>query len=68
MDHLSGSFWADLLSPGFQKIECDLKPFNLGLDSALRRATDRPFWRCIRGNGYALWTCHLMMMITWEHP
>jgi len=28
-------------------IESDLKPLNLGLHSALRRATDRPSWRRI---------------------
>jgi len=28
-------------------IKSDLKPFNLGLHSALRRATDRPSWRRI---------------------
>ena len=28
-------------------IESDLRPLNLGLNSALRRATDRPSWRRI---------------------
>ena len=31
----------------FRTIESDLKPLNLGLHSALRRATDRPSWRRI---------------------
>jgi len=30
-----------------QTIDSDLKPLNLGLHSALRRATDRPSWRRI---------------------
>ena len=38
---------ADLVSPGFEQIDSDLKPPNLGLHSALRRATDRPSWRRI---------------------
>jgi len=28
-------------------IDSDLKPLNLGLHSALLRASDRPSWRCI---------------------
>ena len=46
-------------------IESDLlKPLNLRLHSALRRATDRPSWLAThRGNGYALRACHLMMMM-----
>ena len=40
---------ADLVSPGFwlRTIDSDLKPLNLGLPSALRRATDRPSRRRI---------------------
>ena len=34
---------ADLVE--LRTIESDLKPLNLGLHSALRRATDRPSWR-----------------------
>ena len=41
-------------------IESNLKPLNLGLHFALRRATDRPSHR---GDGYALRACHLMMMM-----
>ena len=39
-------------------IESDLKPLNLGLYSALWRATDRPSWRRIVEMAI---TCHLMM-------
>jgi len=43
-------------------IVSDLKPLNLGLHFAFRRASDRPSWRRI-GNGYALRACHQMMMM-----
>ena len=46
-----------------QTIDSDLKPLNLGLHSALRRAPDRPSWRR-NGNGYALRACHQMMVMT----
>ena len=41
-------------------IDSDLKPLNLGLHSALRRASDRPSWRRIVET--ALRACHQMMM------
>ena len=44
-------------------IESDLKPLNLGLHSALRRATDRPSWRRIVETAMLFRACHQMMMM-----
>jgi len=47
-------------------IGSDLKPLNIGLHSALRRATDRPSMATHRGNGCALRARHLMMKEWWK--
>ena len=38
---------ADLVSPGFEQSRAISKMLNLGLHSALQRATDRPSWQRI---------------------